>query len=113
MNTVTVPVHTDDELREMNDEKVQNLERSLKGKIESLKGKGVDTRSLEVEYCYVKRETEHRRMRRKMQEKFSRDRTPKSSHRGKHTAPRKATEVLVLDDGIGSHSAKAASVNSW
>ena len=87
MNTTPVPVHTDNDLREMPDEKVQNIERGLKGKIETLRRKNVDTKELEVEYCYVKRELEHRRKRRELQAKFIQQRAERAERRNKARKP--------------------------
>ena len=81
MNTTTVPVHNDDTLREMPDDKIHNIERGLKGKIETLRRKNVNTKELEVEYCYVKRELEHRMKRNELQKKFARQRAERAERK--------------------------------
>jgi hypothetical protein len=90
VNTITVPVHADDKLREMPDEKVHNIERGLKGKIETLRRKNVDTKELEVEYCYVKRELEHRMKRHELQRRFAQQRAERAERRNRSRGPRPA-----------------------
>jgi hypothetical protein len=47
-------------LNEMPEEKLYVLERNLKNKIEASRRKNIDTQQMEVEYCYLRREIDHR-----------------------------------------------------
>ncbi len=65
------------QLMEMTDEKLYALERNIKGKIEAQRRKGQDTRTQEVEYCYLRREIDHRVIRRNVQKKLEEQRSKK------------------------------------
>ena len=67
------------QLMEMTDEKLYAIERSLKGQIEAKRRKGLDTQSQEVEYCYLRREIDHRTARRNVQRKLD-DQKLKKKH---------------------------------
>ena len=47
-------------LNELPEERLYILERNLKNKIEASRRKNIDTRQMEVEYCYLRREIDHR-----------------------------------------------------
>ena len=70
------------QLMEMTDEKLYALERNIKGKIEAQRRKGQDTRTQEVEYCYLRREIDHRVTRRNVQKKLEDQRLKKKNMEG-------------------------------
>ena len=77
------------QLMEMTDEKLYALERNIKGKIEAQRRKGQDTRTQEDEYCYLRREIDHRVTRRNVQKKLEAQRLKKKNmESGMKTADR-------------------------
>jgi hypothetical protein len=70
------------QLMEMTDEKLYALERSTKSQIEAQRRKGIDVRSREVEYCYLRRELDHRTTRRNVQRKLDEQKLKKKNMEG-------------------------------
>ena len=70
------------QLMEMTDEKLYALERSTKSQIEAKRRKGIDPRSQEVEYCYLRREIDHRTARRNVQRQLDEQSSKKKNLEG-------------------------------
>ena len=70
------------QLMEMTDEKLYAIERSTKSQIEAQRRKGLNTQSQEVEYCYLRREIDHRTTRRNVQRKLDEQKLKKKPSEG-------------------------------
>ncbi len=95
VNTTIPMMFSDQQLREMSDEKLEGIARNFKNKIEMLRRKGDDSHPFEVEYCYVKRELEFRNKRREIQALYAQKKTRYTAHNANYRKPRHDVRMVV------------------